>query len=214
MLGMFDLASFNFQVPIFGLLAKPTATATKHRATVNTIVLVFMSLLIGKQIFRMIEAAAILAVPGTFSKLQVLQMRDEGWNDEEDNGLGPRRRGSAWLSCIARRSEGIIPLALHTLGRSNLCERTGAATGDGTVGCFFFAASGGEFSGGVLRWARVERRGDAIDREGDEPFGDYVHSARGCRGGDRARRARQNIYRAGGIAVCRASHAGNGAGAV
>jgi hypothetical protein len=49
--GNFDLASFSFQVPIFGLLAKPTATATKHRARVNTIVLVFMSFLIEKQSF-------------------------------------------------------------------------------------------------------------------------------------------------------------------
>jgi hypothetical protein len=45
-----------------------------------------MSLLIGKQIFGLIEAAAILVVRGTFSKLQVLQMLDEEWNDEEDNG--------------------------------------------------------------------------------------------------------------------------------
>jgi hypothetical protein len=48
--GIFDLASFNFQVPKFGLLAKLAATARKHRATVNTIVLVFMFLLIEKQI--------------------------------------------------------------------------------------------------------------------------------------------------------------------
>jgi hypothetical protein len=57
--GNFDLASFSFHVPIFEL-AKPTANATKHRATVNTIVLVLMSLLIDKRIFELIEAPDIL----------------------------------------------------------------------------------------------------------------------------------------------------------
>jgi nitrogen fixation/metabolism regulation signal transduction histidine kinase len=53
------LASFSFHVPIFELEpAKQTATAIKHRATVNTMVFVFMSLLIEKQIFRLIESGS------------------------------------------------------------------------------------------------------------------------------------------------------------
>jgi hypothetical protein len=54
-------------VPIFEL-AKPIATATKHRATVNTIVLVFMFLLIDKRIVELIEARAILVALDKFSK--------------------------------------------------------------------------------------------------------------------------------------------------
>jgi hypothetical protein len=39
---IFDLASFNFQVPICVSLAKHTAAATKHIAIDNRIVFVFM----------------------------------------------------------------------------------------------------------------------------------------------------------------------------
>jgi hypothetical protein len=54
---------------MFGL-AKLTATATKHTAAVNTMVFVFMSLLIDKQIFGLIEARAILAVGSAFEQPQ------------------------------------------------------------------------------------------------------------------------------------------------
>jgi hypothetical protein len=66
------LASFNFHVPIFALLAKLTAAAMKHRATVNRIVLVFMYLLIEKRIVQRMESAAILVVRGKFSNAQSL----------------------------------------------------------------------------------------------------------------------------------------------
>jgi hypothetical protein len=55
---------------MFGL-AKLTPTATKHTATVDTMVFVFMSLLIDKQIFGLIGAGAILAVRGAFEQPQV-----------------------------------------------------------------------------------------------------------------------------------------------
>src|SRR5713101_6057112 len=45
-----DFASFSFQTPMKASWAKPTGTPTRHRATVSTIVLIFMSLLIGKRI--------------------------------------------------------------------------------------------------------------------------------------------------------------------
>jgi hypothetical protein len=48
---IFDLASFSFQVPIMSASAAKHIAATKHRASVDTNVLVFMSLLIEKQIF-------------------------------------------------------------------------------------------------------------------------------------------------------------------
>jgi hypothetical protein len=38
----FDLASFNFQVPINASAAKHTATPTKHNARVSTVALAFI----------------------------------------------------------------------------------------------------------------------------------------------------------------------------
>jgi len=52
---------------MFGLLAKLTAAAIKQSAKVIPIALVFMCLLIEKQIFDLIEAAVILVVCGKFS---------------------------------------------------------------------------------------------------------------------------------------------------
>jgi hypothetical protein len=40
--GIFDLASLSFQVPIFGFSAELTANPTKHNIIINTIDRVFM----------------------------------------------------------------------------------------------------------------------------------------------------------------------------
>jgi hypothetical protein len=64
--GNFDLASFSFQVPIFGL-AK--ATATTHRARVNIIVFVFISLLIEANVLTD-PAWVILVAHGGFGNTQ------------------------------------------------------------------------------------------------------------------------------------------------
>jgi hypothetical protein len=60
--GNFDLASFSFQVPIFGLLAKPNA-ATKHRARVSRIGFAFISLRFEKQTLGLVEAERFYANP-------------------------------------------------------------------------------------------------------------------------------------------------------
>jgi hypothetical protein len=66
--GNFDLASFSFQVPIFGLLAKPNA-ATKHRARVSRIGFAFISLRFEKQTFGLVEAERFYANQQVLSRV-------------------------------------------------------------------------------------------------------------------------------------------------
>ena len=72
--GNFDLACFSSYTPIFGLLAKHTAAAARHTATVNRIVLVFMVLLFEQQLVRRnfsdpIGAKAMLGLRGAVGKI-------------------------------------------------------------------------------------------------------------------------------------------------
>src|SRR5271166_53295 len=114
--GILDLASFSFQVPIFGLAAKPAATATKHRASVNTIVLVFMPLLlIEQQIYRLIEVEAILVLGRTFSN------GNPRWLDLRNIGREERPGGNLLSQCAGDYfSKLALPSSCMLALRSNL----------------------------------------------------------------------------------------------
>ena len=93
------------------------------------------------------------------------------------------------IFCIARNRHASFLWQGNSYDSRGHSWATVAAAGDGAVGCFLFQAAGGKFSGGIFRRARTERRGDAIDRQGNESVGDNVHSSARCGDRTRARRA-------------------------
>ena len=139
---------------------------------------------------------------------RIMSLRIEASSATVKRRAGRKPSGRAIF--LHLRSMACILLLIRLLRPpGDVYEHAEATAGNGAVGCFLFQASRGEFAGRILRRSRAKRRRHAGDREGDESFRDNFCSSTRSGDGTRSWRAGENLYRAGGVAVCGTSYAGD-----